>query len=94
MVDRVHDDGLKELALNIDAIELTNFALSTNTEVLVYVDKINDGGAIVSKGDVVGLDDGNEGVGNEVVGVKVAASESNEGGFQSGCENDNEGVVF
>ena len=47
MVDRVHDDGLKELALNIDAIELTNFALSTNTEVLVYVDKINDGGAIV-----------------------------------------------
>ncbi|KAL5134453.1 hypothetical protein HKD37_03G007611 [Glycine soja] len=90
VVDRVHDDGLKELALNIDAIELTNFALSTNTEVLVYVDKINDGGAIVSKGDVVGLDDGNEGVGNEVVGVKVAASESNEGGFQSGCENDNE----
>ena len=38
---------------------------------LVYVEKINDGGVVVSKGDVVALNDWDESVGNEVVGVEV-----------------------
>ena len=98
---RVHDVGLKELALDSDAIELANFALSSNIEVLVSVDEINDGRVVVNKGDVVALDDGDKGVGYEVVGVEVAVSksdssdiESNEGGFESRSENDNEGVGF
>ena len=49
---RVNDVGLKELAFDSDALGLANFALSNNTEVLVYVEKINDGRVIVSKGDV------------------------------------------
>ena len=84
----VHDVDLKELALDSDAIELANFALSNNTEVLFYVEKINDGRVVVSKGDVVALDDGDEGVGNEVVGVEAVVNEFDssdtkfdEGGF-------------
>ncbi|KAG5048851.1 hypothetical protein JHK85_009954 [Glycine max] len=97
----VHDIGLKELTLDSDALELTNFALSNNTEVLVYVEKINDGRVAVSKGDVVALDGGDEGVGNEVVGVQAVVNESdssdtesNEGGSKSGSNNDNECVIF
>jgi len=97
----VHDVGLKKLALDSDALGLANFALSNNTEVLVYVEKINDGRVIVSKGDVVALDDTDKGVGNEFIGVEAIVSEfdssdteSNEGGSESGYENDNEGVVF
>ncbi|KAG5051973.1 hypothetical protein JHK87_004171 [Glycine soja] len=59
------------------------------------------GGVIVSKGDVVALDDTDKGVGNEFIGVEAIVSEfdssdteSNEGGSESGYENDNEGVVF
>ena len=63
---RVHDVCLKKFALDSDAFELINFSLSNNTEVLVYVEKINDGGIVVSKDDVVALDDEDEGVGNEV----------------------------
>lgn len=98
---RVHDVCLKKFALDSDAFELINFSLSNNTEVLVYVEKINDGGIVVSKDDVVALDDEDEGVGNEVVRVEVVVSKSdssdtefNEGGSESGSENDNEGVVF
>ena len=65
------------------------------------VEKINDGGIVVSKDDVVALDDEDEGVGNEVVRVEVVVSKSdssdtefNEGGSESGSENDNEGIVF
>ncbi|KAG4949287.1 hypothetical protein JHK85_043157 [Glycine max] len=63
--------------------------------------KINDGRVVVSKGDVVALDDGDEGVGNEVVGVEAVVNEfdssdteSNKGGSKSVSENDNEGVVL
>ena len=98
---RVHDVCLKKFALDSDAFELINFSLSNNTEVLVYVEKTNDGGIVVSKDDVVALDDEDEGVGNEVVRVEVVVSKSdssdtefNEGGSESGSENDNEGVVF
>ena len=73
----VHDVGLKELTLDSDAIELANFALSNNTEVLICVEKINDEGVVVSNGDVVALDDGDEGVENKVVGVEFVVSESN-----------------
>ena len=92
----VHDVCLKELALDSDAIELANFALSNNIEVLVHVEKINDGGVVVSKGDVVALDDGDEDVGVEVVGSESDSSDtkSNEGDSESGSENDNKGVVF
>ena len=97
----VHDVGLKELTLDSDAIELANFALSNNTEVLFYVEKINDGRVVVSKGDVVALDDGDEGVGNEVVGVEAVVNEfdssdteSNKGGSKSVSENDNESVEY
>ena len=92
----VHDVGLKELTLDSDAIELANFALSNNTEVLFYVEKINDGRVVVSKGDVVALDDGDEVVGVEVVVSEFDSSdtESNESGSESGFDNDNEGVVF
>ncbi|KAG4950031.1 hypothetical protein JHK86_043270 [Glycine max] len=87
----VHDVCLKELALDSDAIELVNFALSNNIEVLVHVEKINDGGVVVSKGDVVALDDGDEDVGVEVVGSESDSSDtkSNEGDSESGSENDN-----
>jgi len=80
---------------------LTNLALSNNTEVLIYVEKINDGRVVVSKGDVVALDGGDEGVGNEVVGVQAVVNESDssdtessEGGSKSGSKNDNECVIF
>ncbi|KAL5142505.1 Protein COFACTOR ASSEMBLY OF COMPLEX C SUBUNIT B CCB2, chloroplastic [Glycine soja] len=73
---RVNDVGLKELAFDSDALELTNFALSNNNEVKVYFKKNNDRGVVVTEGDVVALDD------------------EDEGGSESGSENDNEGIVF
>jgi len=85
---RVDDAGLKELAFDSDAFELTNFASSNNNEVKVYVEKINDGRVVVNKGDVVALDDGDGGVANEVVGVEAVVNEFDssdtkfdEGGF-------------
>ena len=67
----------------------------TTLKVLVYVEKINDGGVVFSKGDVVALDDGDEVVGVEVVVSEFDSSdtESNESGSESGFDNDNEGVV-
>ncbi|KAL5150352.1 hypothetical protein HKD37_13G037007 [Glycine soja] len=65
----VPDISIKELALDSDALELENFALSNNIEVLVYVEKINDGGVVVSKGDVEHLM-----VGTKVLGMKLLGS--------------------
>ncbi|KAG5013032.1 hypothetical protein JHK86_025293 [Glycine max] len=73
---RVNDVGLKELAFDSDALELTNFALSNNNEVKFYFKKNNDRGVVATEGDVVALDD------------------EDEGGSESGSENDNEGIVF
>ena len=44
---RVNDVGLKELAFDSDALELTNFALSNNNEVKFYFKKNNDRGVVV-----------------------------------------------
>ena len=69
---RVNDVGLKELAFDSDALELTNFALSNNNEVKFYFKKNNDRGVVATEGDVVALDDEDEGVSNKVVGVEAA----------------------
>ena len=67
----VHDISIKELALDSDALELENFALSNNIEVLVYVEKINDGGVVVSKGDVEHLMMGTKVLGMKLLGSKL-----------------------
>ena len=48
---------------------MENFALSRNTQVIVYVEKLNNRGVVVIVGDVVAPTDGEESVGNEVVVV-------------------------
>ena len=73
--------------------------MSRNTQVIVYVEKLNNRGVVVIVGDVVAPTDGEESVGNEVVVVIVSEyggsdTESNEGSSESGSKNDNEDAPF
>ena len=94
-VQRSNDVGAED-PLIMMLLSWQIFHWVTTLKVLVYVEKINDGGVVFSKGDVVALDDGDEVVGVEVVVSEFDSSdtESNESGSESGFDNDNEGVVF